>query len=385
MKVIMTGGGTGGHIYPAIAIADKIKKENPDAEILFVGTERGLEKTLVPQNGYPIRFIKVRGFDRKNLLKNFQTVKEFAEGSHMAKKIIQEFQPDMVIGTGGYVCGPVVRMAAKLGIKTYIHEQNAFPGMTNKLLEKYVKKVFISFPEAEKYFKEPEKMVLSGNPVRESFFHGSRSEARKKLGIPEDCFMVLASGGSRGALRINESMIDVADFLAGHDEVELYMATGSVFYEQAKAVLAKHIAQSEAPTAADSQATAVSAAEGSGAKTRSNIHLMEYIKNMDDYLKAADVVIGRSGALTVSEITVCGRASILIPSPNVTGNHQYFNAKAVADKGGAILIEEKDLTDELLLESIMKLKKNRTLLAEMEEAAKKAAPGRACDIIYENI
>ncbi len=360
MKVIMTGGGTGGHIYPAIAIADKIKKENPDAEILFVGTERGLEKTLVPQNGYPIRFIKVRGFDRKNLLKNFQTVKEFAEGSHMAKKIIQEFQPDFVIGTGGYVCGPVVRMASKLGIKTYIHEQNAFPGMTNKLLEKYVEKVFISFPEAKKYFKNQEKMVLSGNPVRENFFHGSRSEARKKLGIPEDRFMVLASGGSRGALRINESMIDVADFLAGQDEVELYMATGSVFYEQAKAALAKHEAMS-------------------------NIHLMEYIKNMDDYLKAADVVIGRSGALTVSEITVCGRASILVPSPNVTGNHQYFNAKAVADKGGAILIEEKDLTDEILLENIMKLKKNRALLAEMEEAAKKAAPGRACDIIYEGI
>ena len=362
MKVIMTGGGTGGHIYPAIAIAEKIKHENPDAEILFVGTEHGIEKTLVPKNGYDIRFIKVRGFDRKNLLKNFRTVVECAEGSFMAKKIIKEFRPDLVIGTGGYVCGPVVRMAHKLGVKTYIHEQNAFPGMTNKLLEKYVEKVFISFPEAKKYFKMPEKLVLTGNPVRESFFSGSRSEARKRLGISEDKFMVLSFGGSRGARRINESMLDVADFLAGQAEVELYMAAGDMFYEQAKEYLAEHL---NAPG--------------------KNIHLMEYIDDMDSYLKATDVVIGRSGALTVSEITVCGRASILIPSPNVTGNHQYFNAKAVADKGGAILIEEKVLTDEILLENIMKLKKNRSLLSEMEEAAKKAAPGRACDIIYENL
>lgn len=363
MKVIMTGGGTGGHIYPAIAIAEKIKKEIPDAKILFVGTERGLEKTLVPQNGYPIEFIKVRGFDRKNLLKNFRTIIEFEEGTVMAKKIIQDFKPDIVIGTGGYVCGPVVRMAHKLGVRTYIHEQNAFPGMTNKLLEKYVDKVFVSFPEAKKYFKRPEKLVLSGNPVRESFFEGSREKARAELGIPSDRFVVLSSGGSRGAGRINAAMTDVASFLSGMEGVELYIATGSVYYEEMKSKL-----QKETEDAA-----------------KSNIHVFEYINNMDKFLKAADVVIGRSGALTVSEITVCGRASILIPSPNVTGNHQYFNAKAVADKGGAILIEEKDLTDELLTASIMKLKNDRGLLREMEAAAQKAAPQRACDIIYENL
>ena len=170
MKVIMTGGGTGGHIYPAIAIADEIKKRFPDAEILFVGAKRGLEKTLVPDNGYPIKLIPVQGFNRKNPLKNVEVLRDLKQGNKLSKQILKEFQPDVVIGTGGYASAPVVKMAQKMHIPTYIHEQNAFPGVTNKMLEKYVEKVFLGFEEGSEYFRYPEKHVATGNPVRTSFY-----------------------------------------------------------------------------------------------------------------------------------------------------------------------------------------------------------------------
>ena len=183
MKVIMTGGGTGGHIYPAIAIADKIKERYPESQILFVGTKHGLEKKIVPENGYPIEFVTVAGFNRKNPLKNIEVMKKLREGSKQAKRLMKAFRPDLVIGTGGYVCGPVVRAAHKAGIKTYTHEQNAFPGMTNKLLEKYVEKVFLGFEEAQKYFKHREKHVVTGNPVRKAFFEADKKKSRQKLGF----------------------------------------------------------------------------------------------------------------------------------------------------------------------------------------------------------
>ena len=197
MKVIMTGGGTGGHIYPAIAIADKIKERDPEAEILFVGTEKGLERELVPRSGYPIRFITVSGFNRKNMLKNIKVAKDLAKGSRQAKAILKEFMPDVVIGTGGYVCGPMVRAAHKKGIRTFVHEQNAFPGVTNKILEKYVDKVFISFEAAGEHFVHKEKLEITGNPVRKVFFEGDRPVCRKTLGLKPGDFALLCFGGSR--------------------------------------------------------------------------------------------------------------------------------------------------------------------------------------------
>ncbi len=182
MKVIMTGGGTGGHIYPAIAIADKIKERYPESQILFVGTKHGLEKKIVPENGYPIEFVTVAGFNRKNPMKNIEVMTKAAGGQQTGKKAYESFSaPDLVIGTGGYVCGPVVRAAHKAGIKTYTHEQNAFPGMTNKLLEKYVEKVFLGFEEAQKYFKHREKHVVTGNPVRKAFFEADKENPGKNL------------------------------------------------------------------------------------------------------------------------------------------------------------------------------------------------------------
>ncbi|MEG1584395.1 MAG: glycosyltransferase, partial [Anaerovorax sp.] len=197
MKVIMTGGGTGGHVYPAVAIADKIKRKHPEAEILFVGTEKGMERELVPANGYPIEFITVSGFNRKNLLKNIKTVQDLLKGDRGARKIIGAFKPDLVIGTGGYVCGPVVRAAHKMGIRTFIHEQNALPGMTNKMLEKSVEKVFISFPDAKSHFKNKKKLIVTGNPIRRNFILAGVENYREKLGIAPKEFVILCFGGSR--------------------------------------------------------------------------------------------------------------------------------------------------------------------------------------------
>lgn len=362
MRVIMTGGGTGGHIYPAIAIADKIRRKNPDADILFVGTERGLEKELVPKNGYPLRFITVSGFHRKQLWKNVKTFSDLMKGNRQAKKIIDEFRPDLVIGTGGYVCGPVVRAAHKRGVRTYIHEQNALPGVTNKMLENYVDKVFLSFPESSQHFRRKEKLVITGNPIRRVFLTADLVNYRKKLGIGEREFAVLCFGGSRGADKINSTMAEVAKSLSEMPDIRLFFVTGRMFYDKSVSLL--H--EMQVPLG-------------------DRIQVMAYADHMNEYLGAADLVVSRSGAITVAEITALGKASILIPSPNVTGNHQYFNAKVVADQGGSILIEEKDLTAERLLSSILKLSGNKEALNAMGKASASVGKKDAADVIYENL
>lgn len=362
MRVILTGGGTGGHIYPAIAIADKIKRKNPEAEILFVGTEKGMEKELVPNNGYPIKFITVSGFNRKKPWKNVKTAMDLLKGNRQARKIIESFKPDLVIGTGGYVCGPVVRAAYKKGIKTYIHEQNAFPGVTNKLLEKYVDKVFISFEESKKYFKQPEKLVVTGNPIRKSFLTCGIANYREKLGIQSNDFVVLCFGGSRGAEKINSTMSSVIEVVNGAADIKIYFITGKIHYENL-----------------------LNRFKEKGISLSDNITIMPYADNIHEYIFSSDLVISRSGALTVSEITACGKASILIPSPNVTGNHQYFNAKVVADKGGAVIIEEKDLTDEKLIGTIMRLKSNKQQLNKMSAASAAAGRVDSVDVIYDHL
>lgn len=362
MNIIMAGGGTGGHIYPAIAIADKIKRKHPDAEILFIGTEKGMEKELVPKNGYEIRFITVSGINRKNPIKNIITVKNLIKGNRQAKQIIKEFAPDLVIGTGGYVCGPVVRAAHKKGIKTYIHEQNAMPGVTNKLLERYADIVFISFPESAAYFKYPEKHVVSGNPIRKTFLTSGIYDYRKRLGINPMDFVVLCFGGSRGSGKINSVMSETAETLNSIPKLSLFFITGIPYYD-----------------------ATVKYFEERKIECKGKINVLPYADNIHEYLFAADLVISRSGALTVSEITACGRPSIMIPSPNVTGNHQYYNAKVVADKGGAVIIEEKDLSSEKLTGTILRLLNNKEALNAM--AAASASVGRVdgADVIYDHL
>ena len=370
MRVILTGGGTGGHIYPAIAIADKIKEEHPEAEILFVGTERGLEKTLVPQNGYPIKFITVTGFNRKNLLKNFEVLMNLRKGLKEANNILTEFKPDIVIGTGGYVCGPIVKVAHKLKIRAFIHEQNALPGLTNKLLEKYVEKIFIGFEDAKHNFKKQHKVIVSGNPVRKDFFNFDKAECRAKLGLSENDFVVFSFGGSQGAPKINDVMLGALKTFseseqndAGKGEnIATFFVTGKGYYDKILAEIDKeNITLSE--------------------KTQ----VMPYVNDMATYLAACDLVVSRAGALAVTELMVCGKPAILIPSPYVVGNHQFFNAKALVDKGGAMLFEEKDLDVKRFVKTILEMKENKDVLAEMAKAAQNSLKENPVEIIYNNL
>lgn len=362
MRVIVTGGGTGGHIYPAIAIADKIKEMELDSEILYIGNEVGIEKDVVPKTGYSFETVTSMWLDRSNILKIFKTGWGVIKGTAEARKIMRRFKPDVVIGTGGYVCVPVLLAGHQYGARTYLHEQNAYPGMANKFLEKSVKNIFLGFPDAAKYFKQPEKLINAGNPVRKTFFQLTRQDARKKLGLPQDTFIVLSFGGSLGAEKINDVAFDLMEAVNGQENVMLIFGTGKWYYE---AILKK--------------------AEEKGVAIQQNILIKDYLDPMDQYLAACDLVISRAGALSVAETTVCGKASILIPSPNVTGNHQFYNAKAVADHDGAILIEEKDLTSEKVIQEVLRLKNNPEDLEAMSKASRQCAPDKALDIIYETV
>lgn len=362
MRVIVTGGGTGGHIYPALAIADKFKEMNSDTEILYVGNDEGIEKDVVPKAGYPLELVDARWLDKSSPWQLIKTGGRVAKGIFEASRVMRRFKPDIVIGTGGYVCFPVIIAGKRFGAKTFLHEQNAFPGLANRTLEKHVNKVFLGFADAAKYFKEPKKMVEAGNPVRKSFFSLSKEAAREKLGFPKDEFIVFSFGGSLGAEKINEVAFELMRVVNGHDGMRMVFGTGKWYYDS---ILEK---------AREKEIT-----------LRDNILIKDYIDDMENYLAASDLIISRAGALSVAETTVCGKACILIPSPNVTGNHQYYNAKAVADRGGAVLLEEKDLTAERLIAEVMHLKNNPQEAEKMGRASRSCAPVKALDIIYNEV
>lgn len=362
MKVILTGGGTGGHIYPAIAIADRIRRESPDASILFIGTKRGKESELVPAAGYPIRFIKVRGLDRRNPVKNVAVLKDFALALRESRKIIDEFKPDLVIGTGGYVSAPVLQAAGAKKIPYFIQEQNALPGLANRMLESGARKVFLGFSEASARFRHPEKHLHTGNPVRQGFYEADREACRAALAVPPEHFLLLAFGGSQGAGRINKAMTEVVRRYNGMDGVSVLFVPGPYYYLPVQTELADQ-----------------------GVHLADNIRILDYVREMDKVLPAADLVVSRSGALTVSELAVCGKASILIPSPIVTGDHQKFNAEVLANRGAAVLLEEKDLEDRRLMDEIEILRNDPARRARMEAQAKAAAPADATLAIWKEI
>lgn len=362
MRVIITGGGTGGHIYPAIAIADKIKEKEPNSEILYIGNEIGLEKDIVPGTGYPMELVSAKWLDRRNIFKIFDTGFSTMKGVMQAMRIMRKFKPDVVIGTGGFVCVPVMFAGHRYGARCYLHEQNAYPGVANKALERFVNKVFLGFPDAGQFFREPKKHVNAGNPVRERFYDIDKAASREKLGISQDDFVIFSFGGSQGAEKLNEVGFDLMETVNGQEKITYVFGTGSQYYDE---ILDK--------------------AKEKGLEIASNVQVKSYINDMENYLGAADLVISRAGALSVAEATVCGKALLLIPSPNVTGNHQYFNAKSVADNGGAIIIEEKDLTSEGLISEVMMLKNHPELVVAMSKASKDCAPLDACERIYMEI
>ncbi len=366
MKIVMTGGGTGGHIYPALAIADKFKEMDPENEVLYIGDGNCMESTIVPSHGYEFRPIPAEEVNRSNPLKLAKTAVKNVAGIHESRQIMKAFHPDVVIGTGGFVSFPVLFAGHSLGAKCYFQEQNAFPGLANRMLEKYASKIFLGFASASSFFKQPEKHIVTGNPIRKDFFHADRIEARGKLGISQQAFVILSFGGSLGAGAINDVMYDVMKQLNGEEKagkkIILLFGTGKLYYDR----IMKRI-------------------EDEDLELESNIVIKPYIEDMVTYLSAADLVISRSGALSCAETCACGRASILIPSPNVTGNHQYYNAKEVEDAGGAVLIEEKDLTFDKMMGLIVKYLNDPEALKVMSENAASIAGEDAAQTIYDEI
>jgi UDP-N-acetylglucosamine--N-acetylmuramyl-(pentapeptide) pyrophosphoryl-undecaprenol N-acetylglucosamine transferase len=354
MKVLFAGGGTAGHINPALAIAGYLREKEPDAQILYIGAKGGMEERLVPAAGFTFRSITVSGFQRKlswkNIKKNAKTVVHVFTASHEAHRIMQEFRPDICVGTGGYVAGPVIREAMRMGIPAVIHEQNAFPGVTNKMLSKRANKTMLAVADAQKYLDPAAKCVLTGNPVRQAVIRARRAESRKALGLDERP-LILSFGGSLGARKINEAVADLLVNSANTDRFQFihgYGQWGGWFPDLLKEkglVLAEH----------------------------PNIDIREYINNMPECLAAADLVICRAGAISLSELQVQGRASILIPSPNVAENHQYHNAMAMVNRNAAAIIEEKDLSGAALCKKVDEIFKKPETISLLAENARKMA------------
>lgn len=362
MKVLITGGGTGGHIYPAIAIANKIQSGMKDSQILFVGTKRGLESDLVPKAGYQLKTITVSGFRRKISLDTVKSVRELFKGLQEAASIIKSFKPDIVIGTGGYVCGPVVFVASLMNIKTMIHEQNVIPGVTNKILSKFVNKILISFEESSRYFSNSSKLVTTGNPVRKEFIDFDREVFRNELGIAEDKIVVTSFGGSRGAEKINEVMLDVMKRFNDRKEIIFYHITGEKHYDQMMEKF-KNMALSHS----------------------ANLNILPYVHDMPKLMGASDLIISRSGAITLAEITAMGLPSILIPSPHVTNNHQEHNGRVLEKNGAAVLLLEKDLNDKNIVDLLHLFIRDRQRLVEMSVRSKALAKENATELIYASI
>ena len=361
MRIIVSGGGTGGHIYPAVTIANQIKEKQPDAEIIFVGTREGLECEIVPRYGYPIEFIEVAGFQRKLSLDTIKSTFKLLAGLIDALKLIRKIKPDLVVGTGGYVCGPVLFLAALQGIPTCIQEQNAMPGVTNKILAHFVKKVFLGYQEAGKYFGGNSDKIFTGNPIRKEILEVSRATAIEKFKLDPAKKTILVSGGSRGARSINDAMALVETSLAGRSDVQVIHITGETGYEKFIGQVEKKVLMSD------------------------NIKVFRYMHDMPLALAAADLAVFRSGAIGLAELMARGIPSILVPYPYATANHQEHNARAVEGAGAAVVILDKELTGEILLKQIESLLADESKLQKMKDAAKALGRPEAAEDIARKV
>lgn len=330
MRLLLCGGGTAGHINPAIAIAEELKKQIPNSEVLFIGREGGRENALIEKSGFNYKTIPIEGLKRSVSADNLRRIIAALKARGLAERIIKDFKPDVILGTGGYVCWPVITAGARLGIPRAIHESNAVPGITTKLVASSCQKVFINRESTAEYFSQKTKTVAVGNPILQDFSKVSRTEARRKMGVRPNEIFILSFGGSIGAKKINEVMTRVMDMHSSKTaNIRHLHATGKRYYniEQKKYF----------------------------EKSLGGCRIVPFISNMPIALTAADIVICRAGAMTVSELCAVGVASVLIPSPNVSNDHQYKNAKYLKDQGASYLIEEKELDENRLIELIISL------------------------------
>ena len=355
-RFILSGGGTGGHIYPAIAIAQELEVQFPKCEILFVGAENKMEMRLVPESGYQIKGLPIVGFNRKSLLSNIFLPFKLWKSLSKAKQILQNFQPDAVIGTGGFASGPLLKQAQKLGIPTFIQEQNAFAGITNKLLAKNAVKIFTAFEGMEKWFPA-EKIVITGNPVRRlNQLTISQAEAKEQLGFEADYPLVFVTGGSLGAVVINRAIGAATPYFV-KNQVQLLWQCGKNNY--------KHL-------------------KGTFGEAGMNWKLQDFVSRMDLAFHAADLVVSRAGASTISELALVGKPAILIPSPNVAEDHQTYNAKAVEKAGGALFMADGDVAQDLH-KLIFKIVGNTPILHQLSNGMLKFSQPFATQKIVESI
>ena len=357
-RILVSGGGTGGHIFPALSIANGIKEKYPDAEILFVGAENRMEMEKVPVAGYKIIGLPVSGFDRKNIFKNFSVLLKLMKSIRMAKNILKDFKPDIAIGVGGYASGPMLKAAQKKGIPTLIQEQNSYAGVTNKLLAEKADAICVAYEGMEKFFPA-EKIILTGNPVRQNILNCSKSkqEARRAFGLDPEKKTTLVIGGSLGARTINNCIANALDDISKSD-FQLIWQTGKLYNEKAKAVMKEKAPKGVVQTA--------------------------FISNMDDAYKAADLVVSRAGASSISELQLLGKASILVPSPNVAEDHQTKNALALANKGAAVMVRDAD-ADKDLARAFSELIADDDKMKTLAENVGKMALRNAVDKIVEKV
>lgn len=359
-RIIISGGGTGGHIFPALSIADAIKSKHPNAKILFVGADNRMEMQRVPAAGYDIVGLPIAGFDRKHLWKNIRVLWLILKSQRMAKKVIKEFAPQVAVGVGGYASGPTLKMAASMNIPTLIQEQNSYAGVTNKILAKKAKMICVAYEGMERFFPH-EKLKLTGNPVRQALLdmRTNRIAAMKEMNLDPQKRCVLIVGGSLGARSINESIVKNLDIIKANPDIQFVWQTGKLYYEE----MVERAAKAGKPD---------------------NLTITDFVSNMANALSAANLVVSRAGAGSISEFALLGKAVILVPSPNVSEDHQTKNAMALVEKNAAIYVADAK-ADEELLKTAVETVMNDAKLASLEENIEKMAKPNAAQEIADEV
>lgn len=359
-RIIVSGGGTGGHIFPALSIADAIKSKHPEAKILFVGADNRMEMQRVPDAGYDIVGLPIAGFDRKNLFKNFRVLWLIVKSQLMAKRIIKKFAPHAAVGVGGYASGPTLKMAASMNIPTLIQEQNSYAGVTNKILAKKAKMICVAYDGMERFFPK-EKIILTGNPVRKSLIEmrTNRNEAIKTLGLNENKKCVLIVGGSLGARSINEAVLANIETIRKNENIQFIWQTGKLYFEEMKE-------------------------RSAAAGKPENLIVTDFVSNMAAALGAADLVVSRAGAGSISEFALLGKAVILVPSPNVSEDHQTKNAMALVEKEAAIHIPDSKAKEELINVAV-KTVLDKEVIASLEKNVEKLGKPNAAEVIADEV
>lgn len=361
IRVIISGGGTGGHIFPAVSIANAIREKRPDAEILFVGAEGRMEMQRVPAAGYEIKGLPVAGFDRKHLWRNVSVVIKLLRSRIMARRIIKAFRPMVAVGVGGYASGPTLDVAGKMGIPTLIQEQNSYAGVTNKLLAKKARRICVAYDGMERFFPA-DRILFTGNPVRQNLLHITltRQEAAQRMGLDPAKRTVLIVGGSLGARSMNESVLQQLELIRQQTDVQFVWQTGKYYSE----AIAQQLKERTCPP---------------------NLHVMDFISDMAVAYAAADLVVSRAGAGSISEFCLLGKPVILVPSPNVAEDHQTKNAMALVQKDAALYVPDAEAPDNLLPTAISTVKNTKKLQALSQNILRLARPNAASDIADEVI